>query len=72
MDRKLLIDEGKTALGIELGSTRIKAVLVDERERLWLWGAMSGKISMWTVYGLIPLRKCGRGCRAVIRICSPM
>lgn len=31
MDRKLLIDEGKTALGIELGSTRIKAVLVDER-----------------------------------------
>lgn len=31
MDRKLLIDEGKTALGIELGSTRIKAVLVDEK-----------------------------------------
>lgn len=30
MDRKLLIAEGKTALGIELGSTRIKAVLVDE------------------------------------------
>lgn len=30
MEKKLLIDEGKTFLGIELGSTRIKAVLIDE------------------------------------------
>lgn len=30
MDKKLLIEEGKTSLGIELGSTRIKAVLIDE------------------------------------------
>jgi len=30
MDTKQLIIEGKTALGIELGSTRIKAVLIDE------------------------------------------
>lgn len=30
MDNKLLIEEGKTILGIELGSTRIKAVLTDE------------------------------------------
>ena len=29
MDKKLLIEQGKTALGIELGSTRIKAVLID-------------------------------------------
>lgn len=29
--RKALIREGKTALGIELGSTRIKAVLVDDK-----------------------------------------
>lgn len=29
MDKKLLIEEGKTFLGIELGSTRIKAVLID-------------------------------------------
>ena len=28
--RKNAIKEGRTALGIELGSTRIKAVLVDE------------------------------------------
>lgn len=31
MDKKLLIEEGKTFLGIELGSTRIKGVLADEK-----------------------------------------
>ena len=31
MEKKLLIEEGKTALGIEFGSTRIKAVLIDEK-----------------------------------------
>ena len=30
MDKALLITEGKTALGIEFGSTRVKAVLIDE------------------------------------------
>ena len=29
-DMKLMIESGKTALGLEFGSTRIKAVLVDE------------------------------------------
>ena len=31
MDKNLLIDEGKSFLGIELGSTRIKGVLIDEK-----------------------------------------
>lgn len=31
MDKKQIIAEGKTSLGIELGSTRIKAVLIDEK-----------------------------------------
>ena len=31
MDTKQLIEEGKSVLGIEFGSTRIKAVLVDEK-----------------------------------------
>ena len=31
MDTKQLIEEGKTSLGIELGSTRIKAVLINEK-----------------------------------------
>jgi sugar (pentulose or hexulose) kinase len=30
MDKKQLIEEGRTSLGIELGSTRIKAVLIDK------------------------------------------
>lgn len=30
MDKKLLIEQGKTSLGIEFGSTRIKAVLIEE------------------------------------------
>lgn len=34
MDDRSLIQEGRTAIGIELGSTRIKAVLVDEDARL--------------------------------------
>ena len=29
MEKKRMIEQGKTALGIELGSTRIKAVLID-------------------------------------------
>ena len=29
-DMKLMIESGKAALGLEFGSTRIKAVLVDE------------------------------------------
>lgn len=31
MDKKQVIEEGRTALGIEFGSTRIKAVLIDEK-----------------------------------------
>ena len=30
MDKALIIKEGRTALGIEFGSTRVKAVLIDE------------------------------------------
>lgn len=38
MDDQSLIMEGRTAIGIELGSTRIKAVLVDEEARLLATG----------------------------------
>ena len=30
MDKKQIIQEGKTSLGIEFGSTRIKAVLIEK------------------------------------------
>ncbi|MBQ7464543.1 MAG: ATPase, partial [Lachnospiraceae bacterium] len=41
MDAKQAILEGKTALGIEFGSTRIKAVLTDEDFRPIANGAHS-------------------------------
>ncbi|MDE6567355.1 MAG: ATPase, partial [Lachnospiraceae bacterium] len=33
MDQKAVIESGKAILGIELGSTRIKAVLIDENHQ---------------------------------------
>lgn len=39
MDPKEIIKEGKAVLGIELGSTRIKAVLIDEENRPMAQGA---------------------------------
>ena len=44
MDTKKQIEEGKAVLGIEFGSTRIKAVLIDE-EHHPIAEAMNGKIS---------------------------
>ena len=44
MDTKKQIEEGKAVLGIEFGSTRIKAVLIDENIRITIlsnWYAFS-------------------------------
>ena len=43
---KELIEAGKTALGIEFGSTRIKAVLIDDAHAPLLPAAMTGK-TVW-------------------------
>ncbi len=40
-----MIDAGQAVLGIELGSTRIKAVLIDTDKSLWRPGATTGRIS---------------------------
>ena len=34
LDKRAIIEQGRTILGIELGSTRIKAVLIDEKHEL--------------------------------------
>ena len=66
MDYKAIIDAGKTAIGIEFGSTRIKAVMVDmagkpiaEGGHTWenqyengLWTYSLDMI--WTVHGETP------------------
>ena len=45
VDLKEAITKGETSLGIEFGSTRIKAVLIDRRLRLSHREAMSGRIA---------------------------
>lgn len=39
--KKAVIQEGKAILGIELGSTRIKAVLIDEEETVYVKNHLS-------------------------------
>ena len=57
------IESGKTALGIEFGSTRIKAVLVGEDNA----PVASGSHDWENRYGRIPWRISGAACRTVIR-----
>lgn len=45
LDAKSTIEAGKAILGIELGSTRIKAVLIDQETSLLLKVATLGKTS---------------------------
>ena len=42
LDAKSTIEAGKAILGIELGSTRIKAVLIDQDNKPWRRGSSRG------------------------------
>ena len=53
MDAAQLIIEGKGYLGIEFGSTRIKAVLVDKSGNVLASGDTAGKTVMKMVSGPI-------------------
>ena len=52
MDKKLIIESGRTALGIEFGSTRIKGVLIDDCGEVLATGAFDWENSLvdgiWT------------------------
>lgn len=65
MDTKLLIEQGKTSLGIELGSTRIKAVLIDEQGKPLASGSYEWENQLvdgiWT-YSLEEVWKGMQGC----------
>lgn len=52
-DIKTLIESGKTVLGIEFGSTRIKAVLIGEDNVPVASEVMTGKPSYQIIYGVI-------------------
>ncbi|NCB90989.1 MAG: ATPase [Clostridia bacterium] len=70
MDKKQNIIDGKTALGIELGSTRIKGVLVDYAGNVLAVGIYDWENSfidnIWT-YSLEEIHKGVRGCYSSLR-----
>lgn len=68
MNAKDAILSGKTALGIEFGSTRIKAVLVGEDNQPIAAGTTAGKTDWKTAFGHILLRIYGQDFRTHIRI----
>ena len=45
LDAKSTIEAGKAILGIELGSTRIKAVLIDQENKPIAQGSQIGRAS---------------------------
>lgn len=45
------VTAGKAVLGMEFGSTRIKAVLLDAHNRIIAGVTTCGKIKWWTVCG---------------------
>lgn len=57
------IQEGRGVLGIEFGSTRIKAVLIDETIIPLQRATMNGRIVWKTVSGPTVWRRFGKGCR---------
>lgn len=70
MDAKALIESGKTALGIELGSTRIKGVLIDLKGRVLAVGIHDWENSfvdnIWT-YSLEDIHARIRNCYTSLR-----
>ena len=57
---KEFIESGKAVMGIEFGSTRIKAVLIDDKYRVVAQARTTGRTSSWTVSGAIRLRRLRR------------
>ncbi len=70
MDKKVLIESGKTALGIELGSTRVKAVLIDESAEVLASGSYEWENKLvdgyWT-YSLEEVHDALKACYAALK-----
>lgn len=65
------IEKGNTSLGIELGSTRIKAVLIGEDHTPIASGSHDWETGMWTISGPIPWMTYGMVSGTVIRRWRP-
>lgn len=66
------ITNGGTSLGIEFGSTRIKAVLVDSTTAPVAQGSYEWETAWKTGSGPIPWRISGKACVPAIRIWQQM
>mgnify|MGYP000031319863 FL=1 len=66
-DPKSTIEAGKAILGIEFGSTRIKAVLIDPENKPIAQGATLGKTNWSTGFGPIVSTLSGTGCRIAMQ-----
>ena len=66
-DPKSTIEAGKAILGIEFGSTRIKAVLIDPENKPLLREVTLGKTNWSTGFGPIVSTLSGTGCRIAMQ-----
>ena len=66
-DPKSTIEAGEAILGIEFGSTRIKAVLIDPEINPLLREATLGKTNWSTGFGPIVSTLSGTGCRIAMQ-----
>ena len=64
------IADGKAVLGIEFGSTRIKAVLIGDDHAPMRPATIHGRIGWRGAFGHITWMTCGRACRTRSRICK--
>ena len=66
MSAKTIIESGKAILGIEFGSTRIKAVLIDTDNNPIAQGSFEWETSWLMVSGLTASTQSGKVCRIVM------
>lgn len=70
-DPKSTIEAGRAILGIEFGSTRIKAVLIDEETSPSHRAATRGRTSLSTAFGPTASTPCGAACKTATPTCKP-
>lgn len=66
MSAKTIIESGKAILGIEFGSTRIKAVLIDTDNNPIAQGSFEWENQLLMVSGLTASTQSGKVCRIVM------
>lgn len=70
-DAKSTIEAGKAILGIEFGSTRIKAVLIDQENKPIAQGSHSWENQLETDCGLTVWKLSGMACKTAMQISVP-